>query len=361
MSKKKDAPHREAGDRETFIVTGGCGFIGSNLVAELLRRRPGCRVVIVDDFRTGTFANLVAACDRAEVGPFAGSITPESIASLNWQPAVVGLEPRAVFHLAAITDTTLRDEAEMLRVNTEPFADILDACLEADVPLVYASSAAVYGSPAHGDSREPFPETAAGRPNNVYGFSKWLMERDHAARDADRARDGDKPGRVIGLRFFNVFGPGESAKGHMASMVHQLATRMLAGKPPRIFAGGDQARDQVPVADVVEGCLAAAGLGEKKKPTPGIYNMGSGRATSFNEIVTALREALDIPESRMPTEYFEMPEAIRAFYQEYTCADMTAAAEGLGWSPSIDPSAAMRSLALYLRDGVPAPAQAAGV
>ncbi len=332
-----------------YIVTGGAGFIGSNLVAELLKRDPGCSVMVVDDFRSGSFANLVEACSRAGVGPFTGEIVPDSVGELNWQPAITGLEPKAVFHLAAITDTTVGDEQTMIRDNTECFAEMVSAAGEAGVPLVYASSAATYGTPAQTATREAFPLEAAGEPNNVYGFSKWMMEVEHRRIAAERAEAGEPPPPVVGLRYFNVFGPCEAGKGHMASMVFQLATRALAGKTPRLFADGEQARDQVCVDDVVDCTLAAAGLGSKPDPTPGVYNLGSGRATSFNAIVKAIETALGRGEAITP-EYFEMPETIRRFYQDFTCADMSATATGLGWTPEHDPLEAMVKYVAYLAE-----------
>jgi ADP-L-glycero-D-manno-heptose 6-epimerase len=214
---------------DRYIVTGGAGFIGANLVAELCRRDPGCSVMVVDDFRTGSFANLVEAFDRKGLGPFRGEIMPDAVGELNWQPAIAGLEPRAVFHLAAITDTTVMDEQKMIRANLECFADMLSACAESGVPLVYASSAATYGTPVQTGRREPFPESAAGRPSNVYGFSKWLMEIEHGRVAAEALTEGGAAPRIVGLRYFNVVGPCEARKRHMASMVFQLASQVLGG------------------------------------------------------------------------------------------------------------------------------------
>lgn len=332
-----------------YIVTGGAGFIGSNLVAELLKRDPGCAVMVVDDFRCGSFANLVEACHRKGVGPFTGEIVPDSVGELNWQPAITGLEPKAVFHLAAITDTTVADEQTMMRDNTEGFVEMVTASAEAGVPLVYASSAATYGTPAQTATREPFPIEAAGEPNNVYGFSKWMMEVEHRRIADERAGEGERVPPVVGLRFFNVFGPCEAGKGKMASMVYQLATQVLAGKTPRLFADGEQARDQVCVDDVVDCTLAAAGLGSKPDPTPGVYNLGSGQATSFNAIIKAIETALGRGEAITP-DYFEMPEPIRRFYQDFTCADMAATATGLGWTPGHDPLEAMVEYVAYLAE-----------
>ena len=334
----------------TYIVTGGAGFVGSNLCAALLKRDPACHVVVVDDFRTGSFANIVEACDRHGVGPFTGAVMAD-----DHREEVVGLvhtdpKPAAVFHLGAVTDTTVADERDMIGANASwGFEDMLQACAGRSVPLVYASSAATYGSPAQADRREPFPVSAAGRPNNVYGFSKWLMECAHRRVDAMLAEAGRPRPRIVGLRYFNVFGPGESTKGHMASMARQLTMQMLAGRSPRLFTDGEQARDQVHVDDVVDCTMAGAGLGSRTDPAPGVYNLGSGRATTFNEIVAAIRRGLGVGEDDLPTEYFEMPRKVRAFYQDYTCADMSETKRGLGFEPTRDPLEATAEYAAYLK------------
>jgi ADP-L-glycero-D-manno-heptose 6-epimerase len=317
-----------------YIVTGGAGFIGSNLVAELMRREPKAHVYVVDDFRTGSYANIVEACDRAGVGPFRGTVMPDDVGELNWQPAVEGLQPRAVFHLAAITDTLEFDEKKMMSVNTESFSDILDACAGSGVPLVYASSGATYGTPPESESRTPFPESAAGSPQNVYGFSKWMMDVE-VFRHFERCdQEGDRRPHVVGLRYFNVFGPGEARKGKMASMVWHLTNQILDGGRPRLFTAGEHERDQVFVDDVVGCTLAAARQGV----TPGVYNCGSGRTTSFNQIVEAINEALG---TGVEPEYFEMPEVMRATYQHYTCADMSQTARALNHRPAWSPMDAM--------------------
>tara|TARA_R110000782_G_scaffold103991_22_gene191668 strand:+ start:241 stop:1317 length:1077 start_codon:yes stop_codon:yes gene_type:complete len=317
-----------------YIVTGGAGFVGSNLVAELMRRHPDAHIYVVDDLRTGTYANIVEACERAGVGPFRGTVMPDDIAELNWQPAVEGLQPRAVFHLAAITDTLEFDEKKMLAANSEPFSDILDACSGAGVPLVYASSAATYGTPPESETRTPFQEASAGVPQNVYGFSKWLMDAELFRHFERCERDGEKRPHVVGLRYFNVFGPGEARKGKMASMVWHLTNQILDGHRPRLFREGEHERDQVFVDDVVACTLAGAERGV----TPGVYNCGSGRTTSFNQIVEAINEALG---TSVEPEYFEMPEVMRATYQHYTCADMSRTAKALNHRPSWSPMDAM--------------------
>lgn len=354
----------------TSIVTGGAGFVGSNLAAALQAR--GHHVIVVDPFRSGSFANLNEACARLNAGPFRGEVLPLSSRQLRWGEGFPGpVKPAAVFHLGAITDTTLADEGEMLRENVEGFEPMLRWAFLHHVPLVYASSAATYGTPPQARDRTPFPEDAAGLPSNVYGFSKWMMEQVHHRVWLEHSRESpvyavDPHARVgphvVGLRFFNVFGPGESRKGKMASMVFQLAWQMLAGKSPSLFRDGSQARDQVYIDDVVECTLKAAEPDAK----PGVYNLGSGRATSFNEIVEAIRRGLGIA-SLSPagfqsdlghsgpgrTTYIDMPASIRAFYQDYTCADLTRTRAGLRWEPRHEPLDAVAAYARYLREHIP--------
>ncbi|TVQ62675.1 MAG: NAD-dependent epimerase/dehydratase family protein [Phycisphaerales bacterium] len=346
-------------ERPCYIVTGGAGFIGANLCRALDGRARAhgteAELVVIDDFRSGSFANLVEAFARSEAGDggggvFSGEVLAGSVSEVDWDSLLEAREPRAVFHLGAITDTTVANEREMIEVNSETFGPMLEACVRGQVPLVYASSAATYGTPAQAASREAFPLEAAGRPNNVYGFSKWLMEVEHRRALAEASRAGREMPHVVGLRYFNVFGPGEGRKGKMASMVHQLAVQLLEGESPRLFEHGEQARDQVPVEDVVSCTIAAAGRAawHEFDVEPGVYNLGSGRATTFNELVEAVRSALEFDAGERPTEYFEMPPSVRAFYQEYTCADMRETERGLGWKPSVDPVRAMGDTARHI-------------
>ncbi|MEM9064741.1 MAG: NAD-dependent epimerase/dehydratase family protein [Planctomycetota bacterium] len=329
----------------TYVVTGAAGFVGSNLCAELTNRDGGAHILAIDPFISGSFANLVEAYARAKLGPFTGEILPASVEEIDFAELIADRRPAAIFHLGAITDTTFEDERVMLEVNSDSFGPMLAASVAAGVPLVYASSAATYGSPPQADTMVPFPIEAAGNPNNVYGFSKWMMEVEHR-----RVARLHPDAHVVGLRYFNVFGPGEARKGRMASMVHQLSLQVLDGERPRLFTGGEQARDQVWVGDVVSCTLAAAGLGERlaTEIKPGVYNLGSGQVTTFNQIADAIRDGMGLSAEERPTEYFEMPEHVRAFYQDYTCADMSETESGLGWAPETDPIEQMRTYASML-------------
>ena len=306
---------------EQILVTGGAGFIGSNLVRTLQEQYPDARLVVIDDLRTGSFSNLSGDDD----GGF--SFNGELIAGPVARDVLVDIRsrfrPDVIFHEASITDTTVTDEAQMIRDNVEPFRWILELTATAGARLVWASSAATYGLRANGAvaARRPFRVEDAGRPANVYGFSKWVMENLHR-----QFRMEHPEAHIVGLRYFNVFGRGEQHKGRMSSMVYQLARQMLAGRAPRIFIDGEQARDQVPVADVVDATLAASADGARS----GIYNVGSGRATTFNRIIEILTETIG---TRHETDYFENP---YPFYQDYTCADMAQTKAGLSWQPTHD-------------------------
>lgn len=326
----------------SYIVTGGAGFVGSNCCAALSKARPDAQVICIDDFRVGSFRNLIEAYERYGLGPVSCEVIAQDWTYLL---TLVGERPVGIVHMAAITDTTVEDQARMLDDNAGPAWDgLLEAASEAGHRLVYASSAATYGTPPQAGQRVAFPLQAAGKPDNIYGFSKWVMENAHR-----RVQQRDPGAWIVGLRFFNVFGPGESSKGAMSSMAYKLAQQMIAGQPPKLFAPGDQARDQVYVDDVVGCVLAGLGLGERTEPTPGVYNLGSGKATTFNQIADAVRAGLGLKPTELATEYFEMPASIRRFYQDFTLADMSETAQGLGFTPSHDPVEALAGYASYLK------------
>ncbi len=307
---------------ESVLITGGAGFIGSNLALELERRHPDIRLTIIDDFRSGDFSNLLG---------FRGDLVAQDLASMDLHARFRSGQFQQIFHLASITDTTVTDPRQMIVNNVEGFRRIVEFATPSQTPLVFASSAAVYGVCASGRMTEDHPV----RPANVYGFSKALME--NLARRYAVASPGL---RMVGLRYFNVYGPREAHKGAAASMIFQLAAQIQAGERPRIFKYGEQKRDFVYIKDVLEATLLAAGANES-----GTYNVGSGRATSFNEIVASLNKALGTDQK---PDYFENP---HAFYQPYTEADLTHASGRLGYAPRypID-----RGIAEYVKELVEA-------
>ncbi|MBI5596323.1 MAG: ADP-glyceromanno-heptose 6-epimerase [Elusimicrobia bacterium] len=287
------------------LVTGGAGFIGSNLALELERR--GVEVVALDDFSSGHFENLAG---------FKGDLIAADVSRpADWVGRVGAVD--AVFHQAAITDTTVMDQKRMMEVNVEGFRNILSFAVETGVRrVVYASSAGTYGAGA-----VPMRESQTPSPMNVYGFSKMVMER----VPAPFLRE-DPALTVVGLRYFNVYGPHEARKGKAASMIWQLYGQMKAGKRPRVFRAGEQFRDHIYVKDVVAANLKAA-----EAAASGVFNVCTGKGTSFNKVIAVLNSVLG---SDLAPEYFENP---YPFYQNETQGDPAAAKHGLGfearWSP----------------------------
>jgi ADP-L-glycero-D-manno-heptose 6-epimerase len=286
------------------IVTGGAGFIGSMLVNELQRRDAGAVITVIDDFTSGNFKNLTG---------FTGDICAVPCEELDWEAHFGYQDIDCIYHLASITDTTVTDQRLMLERNVEGFRNVLDYAWNHGVRVVYASSAATYGL-AGGIMRETQNPAAA----NVYGFSKTIL--DNLARRYSLG--GDAP-PIAGVRYFNVFGPHEQHKGKMASMAYQLYLQLRAGQRPRVFKHGGQCRDFVYVKDAVAGTLLA---GECN--TPGVYNIGSGAATSFNEMIAHLNAALGM---QLEPEYIDNP--YEAFYQNHTQADLTLSRQQLGYAP----------------------------
>ncbi|MGB9475151.1 MAG: ADP-glyceromanno-heptose 6-epimerase [Candidatus Udaeobacter sp.] len=294
------------GSSSNLVVTGGAGFVGSNLALELQENFPDARLTVIDDFRSGDFKNLAG---------YRGDFVAQNLATLDWReqfgdPADAGFD--TIFHLASITDTTNHDQFEQVHDNVESFRRILNFARPTKTRIIYASSAATYGA-----ATEASIESNGAAPANVYAFSKVIM--DNIAR---RAAAESPDWILVGLRYFNVYGPREAHKGVPASMVYHLSRQMKAGQRPRIFKHGEQKRDFVYVKDVVEGSIRALDA-----QASGIYNLGSGWARSFNELIDVLNKCLG---TNFPPDYIDNP---HAHYQNFTQADLTNARRGLGYEP----------------------------
>lgn len=300
----------------TILVTGGAGFIGSNLTRELQARHPEARIVVADDFRSGDFRNLAG---------FRGDFVTADVSRLDWAAQFRDTVFDAIFHEASITDTTVHDAFLQAHDNIEGFRRLLEFAAPHQTPVVYASSAATYGI-CSGLQTESQPAV----PANIYAFSK--VQLDNLAREHARRYPA---WRIVGLRYFNVYGPGEVHKKAAASMIYQLYAQMKAGRRPRVFRAGEHRRDFVYVKDVVAMTLHALNA-----PRSDIYNCGSGQAVSFNEVIALLNRELG---TDLPPEYIENP---YTFYQPHTQADMQRARADLGFTPQFMPDAGITD---YLR------------
>jgi ADP-L-glycero-D-manno-heptose 6-epimerase len=287
----------------SILVTGGAGFIGSNLVLALQERMPGARLTVIDDFRSGDFKNLAG---------YKGDFVAQNLATLDWRQQFGDEGFDAIFHLASITDTTVHDQFVQTHDNVESFRRLLNFAKPNKTRVIYASSASTYGAASTASV-----ETNGAAPANVYAFSKAMMDN-----LANRAAKDVSGWIIVGLRYFNVYGPREAHKGIPASMVLQLSRQMKAGQRPRIFKHGEQQRDFVYVKDVVEGSIRALEAKES-----GIYNLGSGEARSFNDLVDVLNRSLG---TDFKPDYIENP---HAHYQNFTQADLTNVRGALGYQP----------------------------
>ena len=284
-----------------FIVTGGAGFIGSNLIAALNAR--GRDDIMVVDRLGDNFRNL---CDLH----FADYMQPEDFLPALERGAVP-TRVEAIFHQGACADTTCEDGRFMMENNFTFSKAVLHFALARKIPFVYASSGAVYGSSkAFGPSRENE------RPLNLYGLSKLAFDnhvRSVAAQPAST---------VAGLRYFNVYGPREKHKGPMASMPYQLFRQLREIGRARLFKStdslgdGEQRRDFVFVGDVVRVNLALA----EGPARSGIFNVGTGESRSFNDVANTLIARL----GRGAIEYVDFPASLAGRYQSFTQADLGA-------------------------------------
>lgn len=300
-----------------IIVTGAAGFIGSNIVRGLNRR--GIQdIIAVDDLTEGDkFRNLVdcSIADYLDRDDFRARVHSGDLPEIQ-----------AVFHQGACSDTTERDGHYMMDNNYRVTLELFEFCQERKVPFIYASSAAVYGG-----SSVYAEDPANEGPLNVYGYSKLLF--DQVLR---RRMQAGLTAQVVGLRYFNVYGPHEQHKGRMASVAFHNMNQFLAEGHVRLFAGwdgyvdGGQSRDFISVEDVV-----AVNLHFLDHPeTSGVFNCGTGRAQPFNDVAAAVVNTLraEQGDAELPLEdlvkagfirYIAFPDDLKGRYQSYTQADVT--------------------------------------
>jgi ADP-L-glycero-D-manno-heptose 6-epimerase len=305
-----------------LLVTGGAGFIGSNIVASL--NEAGRSDIVVNDMlgTDGRWRNLA----KRQIADF---VLPQDLP--RW---LEGRKLDAVIHMGAISDTTATDGDLVIAANFQLSLRLLDWCSVNATPFLYASSAATYGNGEFGFSDFDGPDDLARlRPMNLYGWSKHLFDQALIAR---KLRGEKLPPQWAGLKFFNVFGPNEYHKGTMASVLARVFDSAKAGEPVRLFkshkegiADGDQRRDFIYVDDVV---AVVRWLLETPRVS-GLFNVGTGEARSFREMIEAMFGAL----GRKPRiDYVDMPEHIRGQYQYFTQSEvgrLRAAGYNAGFTP----------------------------
>ena len=290
-----------------LLVTGGAGFIGSNVVAAL--NEAGRGDVAVCDLlgHDGKWRNL-ARRQLADIVP------PAQLP--DWLP---GRRLDAVIHLGAISETTATDGDLVIETNLRLSMRLLDWCTAQATPFIYASSASTYGDGARGFRDDPsLSALRTLRPMNLYGWSKHLFDM----AVAERAAKGERlPPQWAGLKFFNVFGPNEYHKGTMMSVLARRFDDIRAGRPVQLFkshrdgiADGDQRRDFIYVDDVVRVMMWLMAT----PSVSGIFNVGTGKARSFKDMMLSAYNALGTAPN---IQYVEMPEQIRGSYQYFTQSD----------------------------------------
>lgn len=300
---------------KVILITGGAGFIGSNIAKYLNKHHPRAKVVIFDKFGDeSTFGNgnLTSLGHFKNLLNFNGEII---IGDLTNEADLRRLESYKfdyIFHQAAISDTTCLNQNLLLKTNYESFDFFINKARSDNATLIYASSAAVYGN-----SQAPNAINDAGVPENVYGYSKWLMDK----KTQSIIQNEDDDLHIIGLRYFNVYGDGEYFKGNTASMILQLALQVRKYKKVRLFEFGEQMRDFVYIKDVIQANIKAL---ESQKS--GIYNVASSKARSFNDIVNILKSHF----GDFEVEYIKNP---YLFYQNFTQGDITESVKDLFYEP----------------------------
>jgi ADP-L-glycero-D-manno-heptose 6-epimerase len=304
-------------NNKAILITGGAGFIGSNLALYFQENFPNSKVVIFDCFRNNKVfsnGNLKSFGHYKNLIGFKGKIICGNINSQSDLDLLGDYKFDYVFHQAAISDTRIYDQEIVMKTNINSFYDLLAIVKRDRAVMVYASSAATYGNLSS-------PQTVGiENPENPYGYSKYIM--DQVASQFSK----DNPDlKVVGLRYFNVYGPREYYKANTSSMIIQLGHQILGGKAPKLFEGSEQIfRDFIYIEDVLQANIKACRPQEN-----GVYNIGTGNPRSFQDIADILQQELG---TDLGTEYILNP---YNGYQMHTQADIRTSTAKLGFLPVV--------------------------
>lgn len=318
-------------NNKTILVTGGAGFIGSNIVFYLQDNYPNCKIIVFDLFRNeetlvngiiksfGHFKNLIG---------FKGDIICGDINSERDLQKIEKYKLDYIFHQAAISNTRIYNQEIIIRNNVNSFYKLLEIARENNAKMIYASSAATYGS-------SPAPQKIGDEtPENPYGFSKYAMDQ-----IAYRYIKAYKNTHIIGLKYFNVYGEREFFKEKTSSMVLQLGHQILSNNSPRLFNGSDKImRDFVYIKDIVNANILACFT--KKS---GVYNVGTGIQHSFLDIVEILQKELN---TSLKIDYFENPYSA---YQLNTKADISLSQKNLNYHPNYNLKQGIKEYIPYIK------------
>jgi len=304
-------------NNKTILITGGAGFIGSNLAFYFQENFPNSKIIVFDCFRSDEIfpnGNLKSFGHYKNLIGFKGDIICGNINNQADLALLSDYKFDYVFHQAAISDTRVYDQEIIMKTNVNSFYDLLAIAKKDRAVMVYASSAATYGN-------LPSPQTVGKEsPENPYGFSKYIMDQ-----IAIRYSKENPDLTMVGLRFFNVYGPREYYKANTSSMVIQLGHQILDGKIPRLFKGSDQIfRDFIYIDDVLQASIKACDPKQN-----GTYNVGTGISRSFQNIADILQKELG---TDLGTEYFTNP---FDGYQIHTQANISTSKDNFGFEPKV--------------------------
>jgi ADP-L-glycero-D-manno-heptose 6-epimerase len=317
-------------NNKTILITGGAGFIGSNIAFYFQENYPNANIIVFDKFRSDeTFSNgnLKSFGHFKNLLGFNGTIISGDITNKDDLNRLNDYKIDYIFHEAAISDTTVTDQKIMIDTNVNAFVDLLDIAKKNNSTMIYASSAATYGN------SKTF-EVGYENPNNVYGFSKLMM--DNVAKEY--SKNVDFP--IIGLRYFNVYGQREYFKNKTSSMILQFGLQLLKGENAKLFEGSDKIlRDFIYVEDIIQANIKAT---TAKKS--GVYNVGTSKARSFQDIVDILKSELSVTK-----EDIYIPNPFAKQYQFFTEANIESTTNDLDYNPIFSLEDGIKSYIPYIK------------